>query len=97
VKTPRDSIVGHHWSIIGLLSFSVTLGRYLCWPMLMRLIPGQHNPFLWVAEPNGAIVQATFWEAVLPLVYQMAEFLHQAPCEWWPMHIFVKLLSSNPY
>ena len=74
-----DSIVGHHWGIIGLLSFSVMLGRYLCWPVLMRLIPGQHNPFLWVAEPNGTIVQATFWEAVLPLVYQMAEFLHQAP------------------
>lgn len=74
-----DAIVGHHWGIIGLISFSVTLSRYLCWPILMRLIPGHHNPFLWIGDPHGVLTQATFWDAVLPLVYQMAEFLHQAP------------------
>ncbi len=74
-----DSIVGHHWGIIGVISFSALLSRYLCWPILMRLIPGQHNPFLWVVDPNGVITQANFWDAVLPLVYQVAEFLHQAP------------------
>jgi len=76
VKTPRDSIVGHHWGIVGLLSFSVTLGRYLCWPVLMRLIPDT-IPFCGLQNPRE--LSATFWEAVLPLVYQMAEFLHQAP------------------
>jgi len=74
-----DAIVGHHWGILGLISFSVTLSRYLCWPILMRLIPGHHNPFLWIGDPHGVLTQATFWDAVLPLVYQMAEFLHQAP------------------
>ena len=74
-----DAIVGHHWGILGLLSFSVPLSRYLCWPILMRLIPGHHNPFLWIGDSHGVLMQATFWDAVLPLVYQMAEFLHQAP------------------
>ena len=74
-----DSLMGHHWGILGLISFSGVLGRYLCWPILMRLIPGQHNPFLWVVDPNGVIMQASFWEAVLPLVYHLAEVLHQAP------------------
>ena len=73
-----DSIVGHHWGIIGLISFSALLGRYLCWPRLMRLIPGQHTPFLWMVDPTGTITQGTFWDAVLPLGYQLAELL-QAP------------------
>ena len=73
-----DSIVGHHWGIIGLISFSALLGRYLCWPILMRLIPGQHNPFLWMVDPSGTITQGTFWDAVLPLVYQLAQLV-QAP------------------
>lgn len=70
-----ESIVGHHWGIIGLVSFSAVLARYLCWPVLMRLIPGQLNPFLWLVDPSGGITQATFWDAVLPLVYQMANLL----------------------
>ena len=74
-----DAIVGHHWGMIGLISFSAVLGRYLCWPILMRLIPGQLTPFLWMVDPAGGITQATFWDAVLPLVVSLSELLKQAP------------------
>lgn len=70
-----DAIIGHHWCIIGLISFSAVFDRYLCWPILMRLLPGQHNPFLWIVSPEGVIMQANFWDAVLPIVYHLAELL----------------------
>jgi hypothetical protein len=74
-----DGIVGHHWGLIGLISFSVPLSRYVCWPILMRLIPGQHNPFLWIVDAQGGITQGGFWEAVLPLAYHLFELLGHAP------------------
>jgi hypothetical protein len=74
-----DGIVGHHWGLIGLISFSVPLSRYVCWPILMRLIPGQHNPFLWIVDAQGVITQGGFWEAVLPLAYHLFELLGHAP------------------
>ena len=74
-----DAIVGHHWGMIGLISFSAVLGRYLCWPILMRLIPGHLPPFLGMVDPAGGIPQATFWDAVLPLGVSLSELLKQAP------------------
>ena len=74
-----DAIVGHHWGILGLISFSIPLSRYVCWPMLMRLIPGQHNPFLWVVDAQGVLTQGTFWDAVVPMVYHLFELLEHAP------------------
>ena len=35
---------GHHWSILGLISFDSTSERYWCWVTKMRLISGKLNP-----------------------------------------------------
>lgn len=74
-----ESITGHHWGLIGLISFSVPFSRYLCFPVLMRLIPGQLNPCQFICDPNGIVSIATFWDGVLPLVFQLFEYLKQAP------------------
>ena len=74
-----DASVGHHWGMIGLISFSAGLGRSLGWPILRRLIPGHLPPFLWMVDPAGGILQATFWDAVLPLGVPLSEGLKQAP------------------
>ena len=38
-----ERLRGHHWAILGLVSFSQAWGRYLCFPWLMQLISGQLN------------------------------------------------------
>lgn len=76
-----ESIRGHHWGLIGLIGFSVIPlcgTRYLCWPVLMRLIPGRLNPCQFIVNPTGVATLATFWDGVLPLVFQLFECLKPA-------------------
>lgn len=58
---------GHHWAIGGLISqFS---NRFLCWPILTRMISGKKNPSHYVSTPDG-LHPMTFWESVLAIVFQ---------------------------
>jgi len=74
-----DSIRGHHWALLGLIAFSPLWGRYLCLPVLMQLISGQLNPCQFIVDPNGMAKLATFWDCVLPLIWQLHTHLNQAP------------------
>lgn len=73
------SIRGHHWALLGLIAFSPLWGRHLCFPLLMRLISGQLNPCQFIVDPNGVVKLATFWDCVLPLIWQLHTHLNQAP------------------
>lgn len=74
-----DSIRGHHWALLGLIAFSPLWQRYLCFPLLMLLISGQLNPCRFIVDPNGVATLATFWDSVLPLIWQLHRQLNHAP------------------
>jgi hypothetical protein len=74
-----DRIRGHHWALLGLIAFSSLWGRYVCLPLLMQLISGQLNPYQFIVDPNGVATLATFWDSVLPLIWQLHLHLNQAP------------------
>jgi hypothetical protein len=73
------SIRGHHWALVGLIAFSPLWSRYLCLPLLMQLISGQLNPCQFIVDPQGVATLATFWNSVLPLIWQLHTQLNQAP------------------
>jgi hypothetical protein len=73
-----ERLRGHHWAILGLVSFSQEWGRYLCFPLLMQLISGQLNPSLFLVDPQGVVTLATIWDSVHPLIYQLHQSLNRA-------------------
>lgn len=73
-----ERIRGHHWALIGLISYSQQWGRYLCLPVLMQLISGQLNPSLIMVDPAGIATLATIWDSVQPLLYQLHLQLNRA-------------------
>jgi len=87
---------GHHWAILGLIAFSQPWGRFLCWPLLMQLISGQLNPFMFIVDPQGVATLATIWDSVLPLVFQLHLHLHQAALRVVVDAYFAKAPFINP-
>lgn len=73
-----ERIRGHHWAILGLIAFSQQWGWFFCLPLLMQLISGQLNPFMFIVDPQGVATLATIWDSVHPLIFQLHQFLHQA-------------------
>ena len=55
-------LFGHNWAILGLLS--PFRGRWLCFSILARLIPGQKNPAQFVSTPEG-LRPADFWDVTV--------------------------------
>ena len=39
-------LIGHHWNLVGLISPWGT--RWLCWPLVMRLVPGLKGARQWI-------------------------------------------------
>jgi hypothetical protein len=91
-----ERLRGHHWALLGLLSFSQNWGRYLCWPLLMQVISGQLNPSLFIVDPAGGATLATIWDCIHPLIYQLHLFLHQAPLRVVVDAYFSKAPFVNP-
>jgi hypothetical protein len=73
------SMRGHHWALLGLITFSPLWGRYLCLPLLMQLISGQLNPCQFIVDPHGVATLATFWDSIHPLIWQLHTHLNQVP------------------
>jgi len=65
-------ITGHHWAIAGLISRLAN--RFLCWPILTRMISGKTNPSHYVSTPDG-LYPMTFWDSVIAMVLQVKETL----------------------
>lgn len=91
-----DSIRGHHWAVLGIIGFSVAFGRYLCFPVLMRLISGQLNPSQFFVDPQGVATVATIWDCVHPLIWQLHEYLDHAPLRVVADAYFSKAPFINP-
>ena len=70
-----ESLKGHHWGMLGLISFNPTHQRYRCWVTKMRLISGKLNPCEFIVDPEGGARRATFWDGVMPLVLELKEHL----------------------
>ncbi len=60
-----ERLKGHHWGIIGLISFDPASQRYWSWVTKMRLISGKLNPFQFIAATDGVVWRGTFWDGVI--------------------------------
>jgi hypothetical protein len=89
-------IRGHHWAILGLIAWSATWDRYLCFPWLLRLISGHSNPCQMVVDAAGVAHWANFWECVLPLLWQLQQGLGNAPLRVVADAYFSKAPFLNP-
>jgi hypothetical protein len=65
-------LFGHNWAILGLLS--PFRGKWLCFPILARLISGQKNPSHFVSTPEG-LRPADFWDVTVSNVLYTWELL----------------------
>jgi hypothetical protein len=70
-----ESLKGHHWGILGLISWDQISQRYWCWPLKMRLISGKLNPFQFIVNSEGIARRANFWDGVIPLALNLKEQL----------------------
>lgn len=91
-----ERLRGHHWAILGLVSFSQEWGRYLCFPWVMQLISGQLNPSLFIVDPAGVATLATIWDSVHPLLYQLHQALNRAALRVVVDAYFSKAPFINP-
>jgi DDE superfamily endonuclease len=68
-------LVGHHWNLVGLISPWGT--RWLCWPLMMRLVPGLQGARQWIV---GATVETmSFWDAAIAAILEVTRCLGEAP------------------
>jgi hypothetical protein len=65
-------IIGHQWAIAGFISRFTD--RFLCWPVLTRIISGKKKPSVYVSTPEG-LRPETFWDAAIAVVRQVQDFL----------------------
>src|SRR5689334_13211321 len=54
-------LVGHHWNLVGLISPWGT--RWLCWLLVMRLVPGLKGARQWTV--GDTITPMSFWDAAI--------------------------------
>jgi hypothetical protein len=67
-------LVGHHWNLVGLLSSWDT--RWLCWPLVMRLVPGLKGARQWIV--GDAIELMSFWDAAIAAILEVTQGLGEA-------------------
>lgn len=68
----RTSVFGHHWGLIGLVCSHPI--RYICFPILARLIPGNLNQQQWVSTDKG-IKAMDFWDASLAAITELRGYI----------------------
>jgi hypothetical protein len=88
-----DSLVGHHWALIGLIS--AWGAGYLCWPVLARLLPGQLNPLGFVAGVDG-VQRLDFWLVVVALVRELRQYVGPQPLRVVADAYFSRASFLNP-
>jgi hypothetical protein len=67
-------LVGHHWNLAGLISRGDT--RWLCWPLVMRLVPGLKGARQW--SVGDAIAPMSFWDAAIAAILEVTRCLGDA-------------------
>jgi hypothetical protein len=67
-------LIGHHWNLVGLLSRWDT--RWLCWPLVMRLVPGLKGARQWIV--GDTITPMSFWDAAIAAILEVTRGLGKA-------------------
>ena len=67
-------MVGHHWNLVGLISPWGT--RWLCWPLVMRLVPGLKGARQWIVGDTVELM--TFWDAAIAAILEVTQQLGDA-------------------
>jgi hypothetical protein len=67
-------LVGHHWNLVGLISPWGT--RWLCWPLVMRLVPGLKGARQWLV--GDTVEPMTFWDAAIAAILEVTQQLGDA-------------------
>jgi hypothetical protein len=81
-----EHVIGHHWAIAGLISrFN---DRFLCWPIITRMISGKKNPSHYVSTSDG-LRPETFWDSVIAVAIQTKNLINM------PMRLVVDAYFAN--
>jgi hypothetical protein len=67
-------LIGHHWNLVGLISPWET--RWLCWPLVMRLVPGLQGARQWLV--GDAVAPMSFWDAAIAAILEVTRCLGEA-------------------
>jgi DDE superfamily endonuclease len=67
-------LVGHHWNLVGLISRWET--RWLCWPLVMRLVPGLKGARQWIV--GTTVEPMSFWDAAIAALLEVTRCLGEA-------------------
>ena len=68
------SLVGHHWHLVGLIS--PWESRWLCWPLVLRLVPGLRGARQWMVGDTVALM--SFWDAAIAAILEVTRCLGEA-------------------
>jgi len=67
-------LIGHHWNLVGLISQWES--RWLCWPLVMRLVPGLKGARQWIV--GGTVEPMSFWDAAIAAILELTRCLGEA-------------------
>ncbi len=67
-------LVGHHWNLVGLIS--QWEARWLCWPLVMRFVPGLKGARQWMV--GDTVEPMSFWDAALAALLEVTRCLGEA-------------------
>jgi hypothetical protein len=67
-------LVGHHWNLVGLLSQWES--RWLCWPLVMRWVPGLKRARQWIVGDTAELM--SFWDAAIAAILEVTRCLGEA-------------------
>ena len=67
-------LVGHHWNLVGLISPWGT--RWLCWPLVMRFVPGLKGARQWIVGDTAELM--SFWDAAIAAILEVTRSLGEA-------------------
>ena len=67
-------LVGHHWNLVGLIS--QWEARWLCWPLVMRLVPGLKGARQWIV--GDTVEPMSFWDAAIAAILEVTRCLGEA-------------------
>jgi hypothetical protein len=66
-----EYITGHHWGILGLVG-KFFGKRYMCFPLIFRLISGKSQMFQWICTDKGVAEPMNFWHNAHAAILQFA-------------------------
>lgn len=69
----KESVIGHHWAIAGLLA---RLGNnWRCLPVISTLLSGNKERFRWTVDAKGGVSPTDFWQSIVSMVDSLGRSL----------------------